>query len=143
LWESGARFSVNSGLQTLYGGVSALADYSGNRNLGFIYRAIDGTIWWFNTDQTPLFTYPVAGDTGTSGRNSFTGPPYFNIDCLLYKNFAIREKSSLQFRIEAFNVLNHTHFANPDANLSDALFGRIVSTQGTPRAIRLALKLQF
>jgi hypothetical protein len=143
IWESGARFSVDSGLQTLYSGVPALADYSGDRNLGFLYRATDGSIWWFNTDQIPLFTYPGAGGTGTSGRNGFSGPSYFNIDCLFYKNFAVREKSSMQFRIEAFNILNHTHFGLPVTSLSDSLFGRIVSTQGNPRAIRLALRFQF
>jgi hypothetical protein len=143
LWESGARFSVGSGLQTLYGGVQALADYSGSRNLGALYRDPNGGIYWLNTDQTPLFTYPVAGETGTSGRNSFVGPSYFNIDCLLYKNFPVREKGDVQFRIEAFNVFNHTHFGLPETNLPDALFGRIVATQGTPRSIRLSLKYQF
>jgi hypothetical protein len=134
---------VDSDLQTLYSGVSAMADYTGNRNLGALYRDPNGYIYWFNTDQIPLFTFPVAGDTGTSGRNSFSGPSYFNIDCVLYKNFAIREKSSLQFRVEAFNVLNHTQFGLPNTKLSNPFFGIITSTQGTPRALRLALKLQF
>ena len=53
---------------------------------------------------------------GDAGRNSIYGPGLVNLDFSLYKNFAIRkisESSSLQFRVEFFNVLNRANFGPP------------------------------
>src|ERR1019366_557919 len=49
------------------------------------------------------------------------GPMYFNSDLTLIKNVHINEKQSLQFRIAAFNFLNHPNwqlFGGPAAGLS-------------------------
>ena len=53
---------------------------------------------------------------GNAGRNSIYGPGLVNLDLSLYKNFPIRkisESSSLQFRVEFFNVLNRANFGPP------------------------------
>jgi hypothetical protein len=56
----------------------------------------------------------------------------FNWDLAAAKNFAIwRERTKLQFRADFFNLLNHTNFANPVHNESNANFGKITSTLGT------------
>lgn len=140
--ESGARFSVNSGIENQYAGVIGLADYSGNRNIGSIAHS-NGAIYWFNPKQAEQFTYPEAGEDPTSGRNSFTGPSYADLDAVLQKKFTVRENKSLQLRVEAYNVLNSTHFSIPDATLSDPNFGVINSTQGNSRRMQVALRYQF
>ncbi len=142
IWESGSPFSVNSGVQNLYAGVSSLANLEGSHKIGQIYHFGDRT-YWFSPDQADLFSFPKAGETANSGRNSFTGPRYFNLDAMLRKNFWIGEKTSVQFRFEAYNLFNNTRFANPNSNLYDSLFGVITSTRGNPRRIQMALKLQF
>ncbi len=53
------------------------------------------------------------------------------------------EKSSLQFRAEFFNALNHPQFANPDTNFASPTFGVISSTAVNARVGQLALKLTF
>jgi hypothetical protein len=140
--ESGARFSVYSGRQTLYAGVSSLANYDGKRDIGRFYKN-QGYIYWISPDQAASFTYPDLAEAGTSGRNSFVGPGYSNLDAALHKKFSLRENSSLQVRVEAFNVFNRTHFSVPVSNLFDPNFGIIRSTQGSPRALQVALRLQF
>jgi outer membrane receptor protein involved in Fe transport len=50
---------------------------------------------------------------GNLGRNAFTGPTYKNLDFSLVKDTKINERVSLQFRVNAFNILNHPNFANP------------------------------
>jgi hypothetical protein len=49
----------------------------------------------------------------------------------------------VEFRAEFFNAFNTPQFANPDATLSDASFGQIISTSVNPRLIQFALKFLF
>ncbi len=142
IWESGSHFSVDTGLQNRYAGVTSLANLEGSRKLGNISKQNNRT-YWFRPEQLNLFSFPEAGEIGNSGRNSFTGPRYFNLDAVLRKNFWIGEEKSIQFRFEAYNVFNSTRFANPISNLNNSLFGVITSTNGNPRRIQMALKLQF
>ncbi len=70
-------------------------------------------MYWFNPDQADLFTYPAAGEAGSSGRNSYVGPKYSNIDAVLRKKFNWSEKKSVQFRLEGYNLFNNAHFGLP------------------------------
>jgi hypothetical protein len=42
-----------------------------------------------------------------TGRNSFRGPGFWNLDLSVAKRFPIRERTNLEFRAEGFDVLNH------------------------------------
>ena len=44
---------------------------------------------------------------GDVGRNTMYGPPMKDLDFSAFKDFQLRERTSLQFRAEAFNILNH------------------------------------
>jgi len=140
--ESGARFSVNSGLQTQYAGVPSLADFSGDRNMGTIFRYL-GNVYWFYADQASQFTYPQSGQRGASGRNSFQGPGYSDWDALLHKKFPAGENKFVQFRLEAYNLLNKVNYSPPHSDLADPAFGIITTTQGQPRRLQFALRYQF
>jgi hypothetical protein len=142
LWESGQRFSISSGSQTAFAGINSLVDYSGSRYVGNHFK-LEGVDYWFNTDQAAAFTIPEAGMKGTSGRNSFTGPSYSNIDLSLFKSFLIRDRQSLQFRVEAYNLTNKVRWGLPDTNIQDSNFGVISSTVGTPRSLQMALRYKF
>ena len=90
------------------------------------------------------FTQPTPqAPFGNLGRNAFRAPNFEQWDLSVDKNFRIRERISLQFRSEFFNILNHTNFLLPDPRVSDgAAFGTIRTTY-PPRQIQLALKLLF
>jgi hypothetical protein len=147
-WESGAHFSITSGRQNRYAGVSALANFQGDRNIGHIVKSY-GYVYWLYGDQQYQFSYPEAGQASNSGRNSFTGPRYFNVDAVIHKQFRISANKSLELRIEGYNVFNHVRFGLPNSNLFDRgesgnhSFGMISTTQGTPRMLQTALRLQF
>jgi hypothetical protein len=83
---------------------------------------------------------------GNSGTGIVDGPGQANLDLAFSKtviaNWPI-EKSSVQFRAEFSNTLNHPQFANPDTNFTSPTFGVISSTAVNPRVIQLALKLEF
>jgi hypothetical protein len=143
--ESGPRFSVNSGLQTKFAGVASLANLSEDANRSYLGNIINynGLIYWFGVDQAKLFTYPGAGEEGNSGRNSFKGPKYYNADFLLHKKFMIGEKQSVQFRMEAYNLMNRANFGLPNTDIYDPGFGIISSTVGNPRILQMSLRYQF
>jgi hypothetical protein len=91
------------------------------------------------------FAIPSASNPfGNVGRNAFRTPDLWQWNLGVNKNFPLgfREGMALQFRSEFFNVLNHTNFGYPDANVTDAAFGTIRSTYA-PRQIQFALKLIF
>jgi hypothetical protein len=86
---------------------------------------------------------------GDAGRNILTGPGFTDIDLSIAKDTKIKERVSLQFRSEAFNLFNHPNFGQPQNNLSVASFGQITATRttrgdlGSSRQIQFALKLVF
>ncbi|PYT68655.1 MAG: hypothetical protein DMG39_20650 [Acidobacteria bacterium] len=97
----------------------------------------------------PLGASPAADHFGNFGRNAFTGPRFVNTDLSLVKNTKLTERMNLQFRAEAFDVLNHPNFGNPNLNAQSSSFGRITTTRfptgdfGSARQIQAALKLTF
>ena len=76
------------------------------------------------------------------GALNILGPGSINIDMGLTRTFRIREKQSVQFRAEAFNVPNHVNPGNPNVTLTDSNFGRIL-TAADGRTMQIALKYVF
>jgi hypothetical protein len=56
---------------------------------------------------------------GNAANNNLRGPGYTNMDASLSRNFHVWERVNLTIRADAFNVMNHPHFANPGADLSN------------------------
>jgi hypothetical protein len=56
------------------------------------------------------FAAPEGLTFGNAGRNFMNNPNRLNFDIALLKHFKITEGSNLEFRMEAFNVFNHTQF---------------------------------
>jgi hypothetical protein len=94
---------------------------------------------WFSTSQ---FSSQVVGDVGTADRRFFHGPGLNNWDLSLLKTTRLWESGSLQFRLEFFNLFNHTQFNNPVGNFASPSFGEVTSAR-SPRIGQLALKLNF
>jgi hypothetical protein len=86
---------------------------------------------------------------GDGGRNSVVGPSLVNFDLSLFKNNHITERINVQFRMEAFNIFNHTNFNPPTSNNqvfdgsgnSVGSAGLLDTTATTSRQIQFALKV--
>jgi hypothetical protein len=86
---------------------------------------------------------PALRTYGTLPRNFFRGPGQTNLDFAFGKTTPLRpEVLSMEARVELFNALNHTQFANPNTNINDYFFGQITDTT-SPRVIQLGLRLVF
>jgi hypothetical protein len=70
-------------------------------------------------------------------------PLTFQDDLSAIKDFNIHESIRLQFRLEAFNLLNRVQFGFPNTTVNSATFGQITSQGNLPRNVQAALKLYF
>ena len=95
------------------------------------------------------FTNPAANTFGTCPNSVVRGPRFSQTDFSAIKHTPWGERRDVEFRVEIFNLFNHTNFDLPDNFLGDATFGQLLSTVGkeigfgTSREIQLALKIHF
>jgi hypothetical protein len=98
-----------------------------------------------NYFDTTTFAMNALGDPGTSKRRFFYGPGADNYDMAVAKNLPFTESKALLFRVEAFNVFNHTQFNGPqavDGDIGSSTFGQAISA-ASPRILQGALKFSF
>ncbi len=114
VWNTGMPFSVTN--VTNRSGTRPTAGNSDRPNMIASGKVSHPTISrWFDTNA---FVFQPAGTVGSERRNQLYGPGLQRVDLSLFKNFDIHESLTLQFRTEAFNVLNTAQFVNPGASLS-------------------------
>jgi len=94
---------------------------------------------WFNT---AAFLLPAQGTYGTAGRNVVTGPGLIDIDLSVQKEAILHERLKLQFRLDAYNSLNHPNFNLPGRIFGAANFG-VITSAADPRELQWAVKLLF
>jgi hypothetical protein len=115
-------------------------------NAAFSAPIIEGSPnQWFNPNA---FVLPPAGTYGNLGRGTFVGPGLADLDLSIFKSTKLTEKTTLQFRAEFFNVLNHANFNSPNTTVFSsgaisASAGLITATSTTSRQIQFGMKLIF
>lgn len=95
--------------------------------------------------DTGCFAVPAAYQFGNSGRNIIYGPGMNNIDLSLHRIFTLpfERRTTLDFRVEAFNMVNHPQFANPNTTIGVAAAGVISATSQANRQLQFGLRLAF
>ena len=103
------------------------------------------------------FSNPGPNVIGSSGRNEFYGPGFYNIDLSVSRIFPISERLRLRARADFYNALNHSNLNNPasffgSSDFGLALYGRSEVNNGFPlsspanetaRQIQILLRLEF
>jgi len=162
-WQTGGILTMQSGVPgTLgIGGVDNAATSDGGYDRPVAVAGVSPYLSnpvpsrWLNPGA---FTEAPPGFFGNVGRNTIQGPGIINIDAEVHKQFKMpfKENHVLQFRIEAFNAINHPNWGMPNLNiLSGAAFagqpgtnahqnfGVITGTQTGMRQLQLGLKYSF
>lgn len=126
---------------------------------------VPGQALWISNAMAPggkslnpnAFSVPPTPRQGTEGRNDIPGFGLTQIDLSVARKFPLKNRVNLQFRVDAFNLLNHPNFANPLAYVEFGTF-YLSSTkmlnqglgglaplfqQGGPRSLQLSLKMNF
>jgi hypothetical protein len=96
------------------------------------------------------FSEPAIGTIGTAGVNIMYGPGYINFDMSLGKRIPIKERASLQMKVETFNTFNHVQFTGVNSSFifnaqgvnTNANIGALTGERG-PRVVALELRAQF
>jgi hypothetical protein len=152
-WQLGGILLVRGGLPlTVTQATGVGSTGTGNRPNRVCNGAIDNpTIdHWFDTSCF-VATTDNTGTYGNSGRGVIRGPGSFNIDASLIKNTKVG-RFATEVRIEAFNVLNHPQFGNPNTTIGNAAVGTISSMLSNPscslcgtteRQVQIGLKVRF
>ena len=140
--QSGANLTYNSGTNANFNmqlnsailpGTQNVVNPTGNNGIAIGNQSILGT----NAIQlNPILTcdptkdlkahqyingncFAVPTQVGVNGPTllpAIYGPGYFNSDLGLFKNFQIKESMKIQFRIQAYNFLNHPLWSFPNSN---------------------------
>lgn len=116
---------------------------------------------WLNP---AALTTPANGTWGNLGRNAVRAPGVWQIDPALNKRFPITERVGVNFRAEAFNILNRAQYGQPGTSWAPSTgtpgssdyssnpngYGIITSSYstkatgtGTPRELQFSLKVDF
>jgi hypothetical protein len=106
--------------------------------------------------NSAAFTTPSGTSFGNAPRNFVRGFGESQVNLAVRRDFRLGDSLRLQFRVEAFNVLNHPNFGFIDPHLTDVTFGQSTQMlnqslgtvasqyqQGGPRSLQFALKLHF
>jgi hypothetical protein len=80
---------------------------------------------------------------GNLGRNTFTGPSWWNCDMSVIKDTHLTESKMVEFRAEFFNIFNHSTFATPNGTLGNPSFGLSTSTETPERQLQFGLRFVF
>ena len=133
---------------------------------------VPGQSFWIANPAAPggkslnslAFALPSTVRQGNEGRNDIPGFGLTEVDLSIGRKFAISERFNLQFRADAFNLLNHPNFTNPTAAFCFACgplqsqtqqlqstqmlnFGlgglNPIFSEGGPRSLQLSLRLTF
>uniref|UniRef100_Q022M5 TonB-dependent receptor n=1 Tax=Solibacter usitatus (strain Ellin6076) TaxID=234267 RepID=Q022M5_SOLUE len=155
-WQAAPIFHWSTGnLTTVTYGTDVALTGAGNQRaqqiLPNVYTANRSITNYLNINA---FLSPAAAPAGVyASTRPFTvsGPNVMNIDLAFSRNFRIRERHTMQFRAEAFNLPNSVMFGPPTGALNSANFGRLTpqiqssapGSTSTARIMQFAIKYAF
>ena len=97
---------------------------------------------FFNINAFPTQPTDIGNSTRTNPK--LRAPWGLNENISLAKKFSITEKISVDYRLEAFNLLNRVQFGTGSTNLSNSsTFGLVTSQANSPRQMQMGLKLYW
>jgi hypothetical protein len=152
-WNLNGILSFHSG-QAFDVGTSSDQAHTGNFNYGNSYDGYErawvvGSFYpsnkspheWFNPAS---FVMPQPNHFGDLGRDALRSDRYKNLDMSIFRQFPIKERVRLEFRVEMFNATNTPTWGIPGTSLdAPSHFGVVSSTLSTARQLQFGLKLYY
>jgi hypothetical protein len=142
-WTITSQLNVGSGLPVTPVYVTPVA---GTGVTGTVRAELTGA----STDAVPVgyyanpaaYTAPGPGRWGNAGRNSIAGPSQFALNGALGRSFLLRNRLTLDCRLDATNLLNHVTYSGINAIVGSPQFG-LPDRTNTMRRTQLSARLRF
>jgi carboxypeptidase family protein len=152
-WEVSGIVTIESGLPINIGlsggqGGNGLPNATNRPDLvgkiAYPQAAVAGKQQGIQYIDPSAFANPTIGAFGNLSHNAARGPGRDNWNLSLFKSFVFSETrgSRLEFRVETFNIWNHTQFNQTSNNFGSSNFGQFTSAFD-PRVMQVGLKLYF
>jgi hypothetical protein len=88
------------------------------------------------------FAPPAPGEWGTAPRNAFDGPSQFSMNASVLRTFRVSERMSLDWRLDATNVLNRVTYASVNTLINSPQFG-LPNRTNDMRKLRTSFRFRF
>jgi len=88
------------------------------------------------------FAAPATGRWGNAGRNSIIGPAQFSLNSGIARTFTLSDRLSLDWRIDAANILNRVTYAGVNTIVGSPQFG-LPNRANTMRKLQTTMRLRF
>ena len=88
------------------------------------------------------FVAPAPGEWGTAARNSITGPSQFSFNAAVARTFRLRDRITLDWRMDAMNVLNRVTYTAVNTQINSSQFG-LPSPTNDARRLRSSIRVGF
>ena len=140
-WTVTARFSTGSGhpVTPVYFAAVGGTGVIGSLRPDLTGIANDAPNSYANRDA---FAAPAPGQWGNAPRNSITGPRTFSLDAAVARTFRVNNRLSLDWRIDAANVLNRVTYSGINALITSPQFG-LANRANEMRKIRTSMRFRF
>lgn len=159
-WEVSGIARAHSGIAFGTASSAFVAGYANNAPAVFTGSSADiqrkvhketGGLFLFSDPARAANAFGPPTGFNIGSRNDLRGPKFFNLDAGLAKSFALWPDKglNLQFRGDAFNILNHPNFLSPGNNSNQdniqnpSTFGQLTATNGSARVLQLGIRLKF
>jgi hypothetical protein len=142
-WTVTSQLTAGSGLPVTPVYLAAVpgTGFSGSIRANLIADPTSGAAFGYYLNPA-AFTVPAAGQWGTAGRNSVRGPSQFSLNAGLGRTFLLGERLSLDWRLDATNVLNRVTYSTINTLVGSSQFG-LPTQANTMRKIQSSARLRF
>jgi hypothetical protein len=146
-WQISGIFQAQSGTPLNITGSGALFNTPGNTlypNATGQQRVLGGLGPGELYFDPSVYELPGPAEEGSLSRNAGPdGPGFWELDASVFKRVRIQGRTTVEFRIDAFNVTNSVRWGNPSTSLGSSTFGQITGTNGSQRSLRFGGRLTF
>ncbi|HEX4138288.1 MAG TPA: TonB-dependent receptor [Bryobacteraceae bacterium] len=93
--------------------------------------------------NSAAYVIAPGGEWGNAGRDSITGPDQFSLNASLARTFRLKDRYSLDLRVDSTNTLNHVTFASWNTIVNSGQFGLPTPPANAMRSLQTTLRLRF
>jgi len=88
------------------------------------------------------FALPAPGKWGSAGRNSITGPSQLNLNVGVMRTFALNNRWTAEWHVDATNILNRVTFAGVETRVGSPQFG-LANRANPMRKLQSSIRMRF